>query len=234
MRRILPTLIASLLRQVYEYKRLLSRFSPFWPAFLRGARRGLSLVDPRVVRLRDPVPLPRRLLTWAVAGSGLLVTIAVLTAGEGSASAGPGETSASSVSAPSTVEGEALPASVDPVTGAASSTSMQSSEENAALSAKAEARHLRFYDPLLIFTEHPPSSVCAYPLLAPAGIVVDIYGIPDPLLSSEQLVSRDERILAVKRRSTTSGVRYIISLSTPVRKINTEHEGNVVMVYPVE
>ncbi len=240
MRCIPPSMVAFVVVAVSLGTRLWLRLSLVWPALLWVSVRAIRRVDPRVVRLRDPVPLARRLLSWGVVASGIAVTIAVLTAGEGKASAKPGTQSSTPGADRSLMDGErntgkaGIPSVVSVIPFEMPSSSPAGGERRPLEAGQTPPRHSRFFDPLLIFTEQPLSSVYAYPLREPSGVVIEIKGIPEPLLSSERLVGRDERVLGVKRRSTGSVVRYIVYLSTPVQKIVTEHEGNVVMVYPVE
>lgn len=232
-----PTLLTLLHGTVSVGKRLGSRLSPVRPRLIRLPGRLLRRMDPRVVRLRDPVPLIRRVLSWGVAASGLVITVALLTAGEGSASAKAGTASLARSEGRSNTHWDPIaekPVEAGSVPEGAAGKPLARSESRLGMEGKHASRSPRFFDPLLVFTEQPLSSVRAYPLRDPVGIVVDIHGIPEPLLAWEKLVGPDERILGVKRRSTSGGVRYIIYLSTPVQKIETEYEGNVVMVYPVE
>jgi hypothetical protein len=94
-------------------------------------------------------------------------------------------------------------------------------------------RHPRFFDPILVFTEAVPERASAYPLADPTGVVVDLKGVPEPLEPVTSAVGEDDRIRAVKRRVTGQGLRYVIRLSTPVKRVEIESEGRVVMVYPV-
>jgi hypothetical protein len=94
-------------------------------------------------------------------------------------------------------------------------------------------RHPRFYDPILVFTEMVPHGASAYPLADPPGIVVDIHGIPEPLGKAAVAVGKDDRVRMVRRRTTKKGTRYIINLTTPIKRIETEYEGRVVLVYPL-
>jgi hypothetical protein len=96
-----------------------------------------------------------------------------------------------------------------------------------------EERHPRFHDPIYVFTDEPARAASAYPLADPPGVVVDIEGSPEPDSEAMAMVGKDDRIKLVRRRMTATGIRYIIRLSTPVTKIETEHEGNVVIVSPL-
>jgi len=94
-------------------------------------------------------------------------------------------------------------------------------------------RTKNFHDPLYIFTNSPVKKVTAYPMADPPGIVVNLTGVLEPEESPDKMVGNDPRIRAVRRRVTDTGIRYILNLTSPIKRINLEHEGNVVIVAPV-
>jgi hypothetical protein len=97
---------------------------------------------------------------------------------------------------------------------------------------KPDPKSSKFYDPLYVFFDSEVESVTAYPLASPPGLVVDLKGTPEPTIEPDRFVGKDDRIRFIKRRVTPSGIRYIIGLTTPIKRIKTFKEGNVVMVFP--
>jgi len=91
-----------------------------------------------------------------------------------------------------------------------------------------------FHDPLYVFTDGLVERVEAYPLADPPGFVVDLIGAPEPQAAADEMVGADPRTRSVKRRVTDRGVRYVIWLTTPLRRIEVLHEGSVVIVSPVD
>ena len=92
---------------------------------------------------------------------------------------------------------------------------------------------MNFHDPLYVFCDETAHKVSAYPLVDPPGVVVNLDGVPEPEADAESMVGKDSRIRAVRRRVTSTGIRYILRLDTPIKRIQVIHEGAVVIVLPV-
>jgi hypothetical protein len=97
-----------------------------------------------------------------------------------------------------------------------------------------KARPSNFHNPLYVFTNEPVKSHTAYPLANPPGIVVTIAGAPTPEESPVDMVGKDSRIKSIKRIHSKSGLRYIIWLKNPIKKIETSNEGNVISISPLK
>ena len=183
------------------------------------AGRGLRRVDPRVVRFKRPRRFPKWVMTVqivvVVLAACVVATAAVL----------PGEDKRT-VSEDGFVEMEqAFTTQVSEVKPTEIDDALPPRE-------KSERKNSRFYDPVYVFLESEVESVTAYPLASPPGIVIDLKGTPEPSIAPEEFVGKDSRIRAVRRRVTSSGIRYVIGLTTPIKRIETLKEGNVVMVFP--
>jgi hypothetical protein len=192
--------------------------------FNKGARLAfafLSRFDPRVVRLSDPKRYSPRLIASLSLGAALVIgAVSLAAARRGS-------------SRESAIQQDLIPehptrqmiaeaASVEP--------DLVNTVGTTGVDAK---RHPRFYDPLYVFADEPVEGVSVYPLLNPPGIVVDLKGIAEPEGKASEFVGEDDRIRAVKRRATKQGLRYVIGIITPVKRVEIVHEGNVVMIFPV-
>ncbi len=94
-------------------------------------------------------------------------------------------------------------------------------------------RPMNFHDPLYVFCDETAYKVSAYPLADPPGVVVNLDGVPEPEADAKGMVGKDSRIRAVRRRVTSTGIRYILRLDTPIRRIRIIHEGAVIIILPV-
>jgi len=185
--------------------------------------RMLGRLDPRVVRLRDPSEHLRRRMVIVAAAVGLVLAATATfaaTRGDGGNTATIPEPTAKPVDISSDdpdlqSPSEPPPASIEPV------------------EAKAR-RPANFYDPIYVFTDEPASRVGAYPMADPPGLVVNVEGIPEPVGDAPSMVGEDDRVRSVRRRSTPSGVRYVIGLTFAVRRIEIIHDGNVVIIAPIK
>ena len=194
--------------------------------YLSKASRRLSfavgMLDPRIVRLREP--RSRSPMMIAMAALAILLAIgAVSLASAKSAPAG-GQSpvaAAKIVKAPSLADSQAIPKADDQV------------RKKNAPKKKATKKKARFYDPFYVFSETVIEGVAAYPLSDPPGIVVDLKGAAEKEGDVSNLVGTDDRIKSVRRLPTNSGLRYIIAVSTPLKRIELFHEGGVAMIFPV-
>lgn len=98
---------------------------------------------------------------------------------------------------------------------------------------KQPAISANYYNPIYVFTQAEAESASAYPLADPPGIVVNLQGLEEPEESAENMVGEDTRVLRVKRRITSAGLRYIIHLKQPIKKIESHKEGNVITINPL-
>ncbi len=94
-------------------------------------------------------------------------------------------------------------------------------------------RPMNFHDPLYVFCDETAQKVSAYPLADPPGVVVNLDGVPEPEVDAKGMVGKDSRIRAVRRRVTSTGIRYILRIDTPIRRIRIIHEGAVIIILPV-
>ena len=94
-------------------------------------------------------------------------------------------------------------------------------------------RPANFHDPLYVFSDETAYKVSAYPLADPPGMVVNLDGVPEPEADAKGMVGKDSRIRAVRRRVTSTGIRYILRLDTPIKRIQVIHEGAVIIILPV-
>ena len=92
---------------------------------------------------------------------------------------------------------------------------------------------MNFHDPLYVFSDETAHKVSAYPLADPPGVVVNLDGVPEPEADAKGMVGKDSRIRAVRRRVTSTGIRYILRLDTPIKRIRIIHEGAVIIILPV-
>ena len=92
---------------------------------------------------------------------------------------------------------------------------------------------MNFHDPLYVFCDETAQKVSAYPLADPPGVVVNLDGVPEPEVDAKDMVGKDSRIRAVRRRVTSTGIRYILRLDTSIRRIRIIHEGAVIIILPV-
>ncbi len=184
----------------------------------------IRALDPRIVRLRDPRRYPPRLTGALVLGAILVVGAVAF-----------GATRRGSKN--QILPGPPLePPLEKPKRQAITKTLLvpPDAQEAEIETEKEIARHPRFFDPVYIFTENPVEQVAAYPLASPPGVVVDLMETPEPEGVPSQFVGEDDRVRAVRRRTTARGLRYIVGLTTPVRRIEVVHDGNVVMIFPTE
>ncbi|MCP4599747.1 MAG: hypothetical protein GY847_04275 [Proteobacteria bacterium] len=191
----------------------------------KGASKVITCVrrlDPRVVHLRDPRRFPSQLTSAMLLGGALAIgAVSFAATNRGSKEA--------------VIPGPPDPPQERPKRQIITKTDLvlpeiKQKKENKKLSTQ---KHPRFYEPIYVFTDEPVERVSAYPLANPPGVVVDLVGVPEPDGKATQFVGEDDRIRAVRRRTTTHGLRYVIGLTTSVRRINVIHEGQVVMVFPV-
>lgn len=96
-----------------------------------------------------------------------------------------------------------------------------------------EKRPMNFHDPLYVFCDETAHKVSAYPLADPPGVVVNLDGVPEPEADAKSMVGKDSRIRAVRRRVTSTGIRYILRLDTPIKRIRVIHEGAVIIILPL-
>ena len=96
-----------------------------------------------------------------------------------------------------------------------------------------EKRPMNFHDPLYVFCDETAHKVSAYPMADPPGVVVNLDGVPEPEADAKNMVGKDSRIRAVRRRVTSTGIRYVLALDIPVKRIRVIHEGAVVIILPV-
>lgn len=96
-----------------------------------------------------------------------------------------------------------------------------------------EKKTMNFYDPLYVFSDETAHKVSAYPLADPPGVVINLDGVPEPEADAKSMVGKDSRIRTVRRRVTSTGIRYILRLDTPIRRIRIIHEGAVIIILPV-
>lgn len=184
----------------------------------RFAARAARNLDPRTVRLRDPRPRVRFWTAIAVVGAALVAGAAAMAATgrgspEGASATGDADRPASSP------EPERAPSA--------------RAARPAADTPPPAAAHPNFHDPIYIFTEGAVADVSAYPMADPPGVVVNLEGAPEPDAPAESMVGEDPRIRAIRRRVTANGLRYVVGLTIPVRRIEVLHEGNVVIVTPI-
>lgn len=189
-----------------------------------AAGRLLERVDPRAVRMRDAAPRGRRLLIGAAAGALALAAgaAALALADSGEPGTAPRKAPAAGP-APATIE--------KPDRDEVEAKGPIAAEKNPA-EPRSAARHPRFHDPFYVFTAGEVSSVSAYPLASPPGLVVNLEGAPEPERPAGEMVGDDGRVRAVRRIVTADGLRYAIRTSTRIRRIEVIHEGDVVIVIP--
>ena len=96
-----------------------------------------------------------------------------------------------------------------------------------------KTKPMNFHDPLYVFSDETAHKVSAYPLADPPGVVVNLDGVPEPEADAKGMVGKDSRIRAVRRRVTSTGIRYILRLDTPIKRIRIIHEGAVIIILPV-
>jgi hypothetical protein len=176
------------------------------------------------VRLRDPRPRLRRGIALIVIAAGVLIGAATLAAT--STSSSPFEQK----STPSVGDDASTPHAAGETT---TRSPVAPSITKTVKSAEKPPRDARFHDPYYVFTEGPVDGVDAYPLADPPGIVVNLRGATLPSGSADELVGSDPRVRAVRRRATADGLRYILRVTTPIKRIEVTHEGNVVIVAPI-
>lgn len=199
---------------------------------------GLRHIDPRIVRLKDPEPRP----IWQVAASILgviLTTAAVSLAAAHRHHNDPVDVTSvpmryapvEQALAPTSPEKTTAPPSpLRPVKQARKKTKHSRDRSHS----PPVKRHPFFHDPIYVFTdEQGVQGAQVYPLADPPGIVVDLEGTPEPQGSPLESVGADGRVQSVRRRTTRQGVRYIIGLTTPVKRVRAVHEGSVVVVFPL-
>jgi hypothetical protein len=202
-------------------------------AFERAARvlRLIELLDPRVVRLREPGGHASRnaaLIAVAVALTiaGAAAVAATGDGGEDRAASGLGG------DFPSRIPNASVRPVAEPERWSAKESSRATRDAGDGPSGFLK-RPGNFYDPLYVFTDEPALGVVAYPMADPPGLVVNLDGLLEPLSDARDMVGADPRVRAVTRRTSPSGVRYVIGLSVPIKRIEILHEGNVVIISPV-
>jgi hypothetical protein len=183
------------------------------------ATRAARALDPRTVRLRDPGPRVGVWIGVAAVGVALVAGAAALAASSNDA---PAESEPGAI--PQTAASKSVEVSV----------SSHSTRDEPSLPTEPVGPHPRFHDPIYVFTEGQVAGVSAYPLADPPGLVVNLDGAPEPESAPESMVGEDRRIRAIRRRVTDKGLRYVIGLEIPVRRIDVLHEGNVVIITPVK
>jgi hypothetical protein len=99
---------------------------------------------------------------------------------------------------------------------------------------KKKPKSVNFYNPYYIFIDSDSQDIKAYPLADPPGIIVNINGADEPVKSAAEMVGRDKRIKEVKRRVTKKGIRYILKISSPLKRIKTTRDGGVIIITPVK
>jgi hypothetical protein len=189
------------------------------------ASRALHRIDPRTVRIRE---YRRRSRLWIA----IPLLGAVLVAGAATLAATGGEEETTGQAVVSTEPPSA------PGTYASAATREPAAPERAA-SSNDERRepppgHANFNDPFYVFTEGEVAAVSAYPLADPPGLVVNLDGAPEPTSDPESMVGDDPRVRAVRRRITDKGVRYVLGITIPIKRIDVLHEGSVVIITPVK
>lgn len=180
--------------------------------------RAVRNLDPRIVRFRDPGPRVRLWIGIAVVSSALVAGAAALAAtGRGD----PGE-------ATKTAAHRALPPEPEHAPNSRNADGPTNKARPLA------DHHPNFHDPIYVFTEGPVADVSAYPMADPPGVVVNLDGAPEPNAAPGSMVGEDSRIRAIRRRVTDQGLRYVVGLTIPVKRIEVLHEGNVVIVTPIK
>jgi hypothetical protein len=188
--------------------------------------RLLRDLDPRTVKLRDPRPRIRPWIVLALVSAALVAGAAALaatTGGEEPRSGDEPEATGPTEYAP------IGPIAAEPHTAPADDRSRRREE-----APPPPKRHPNFHDPVYVFTEGQVGKVTAYPLADPPGLVVNLDGAPEPTASPESMVGEDSRVRAIRRRVTDEGVRYVLGLTIPVKRIDVLHEGNVVIITPIK
>lgn len=189
----------------------------------RIASRLARKIDPRTVRFRDR---PRRTRAWIA----IPLLIATLVAGAATLAATRGDDPAEP---PGPAPSNEPPG---PYTGqqARVPAEEQAAERPTAEPGAPAARHPHFHDPFYVFVEGEVTKVSAYPLADPPGLVVNLDGAPEPTATPESMVGEDARVRAIRRRVTNKGVRYVLGVTIPIKRIEMLHEGSVVIVTPVK
>lgn len=194
--------------------------SRLFQAAYRFSQLGRRL-DPRVVRLRDPRRYSPRILAVFFLGAALVAGAVSLAATRGEAPP----------------ESPGKPSSTYELEKPRFETGTAPAPPPAARSIRrapgAAKKHPRFFDPFYVFSDEAIEGASAYPLLNPPGIVIDLKGLAEPEAGAEKLVGQDDRIRVVRRRATSQGLRYIIGIAQPVRRVEVICEGGVVMVFPI-
>jgi len=196
---------------------------PTYPSvreMLQRAARLAHNLDPRTVKMRDQRP---RIRPWI----GVALVSAALVAGAAALAATGGEEP--------TVDRriDSGEGSQDPDRATAPSAESARAGEASQGEQEPPPRYTNFHDPVYVFTEGQVAKVTAYPMADPPGVVVNLDGAPEPTASPESMVGEDPRIRAIRRRVTDKGVRYVIGLTIPIRRIDVLHEGNVVIITPL-
>ena len=190
----------------------------------RLASRALRRIDPRTVRVRDTRRRSRLWIAVPLLGAVLVAGAAAL------ATTGSDEETGVDAAAPT----EPRPDK----SSYAAVANREPAEDGVAPSAddppEPPSRHPKFHDPFYVFTEGEVAGVTAYPLADPPGIVVNLNGAPEPTSAPESMVGEDSRVRAIRRRVTNKGVRYVLGITIPVKRIDVLHEGSVVIVTPVK
>ncbi|MBW2276769.1 MAG: hypothetical protein JRF63_04710 [Deltaproteobacteria bacterium] len=189
----------------------------------RIASRIAREIDPRTVRFRDR---PRRSRLWIAVpllGATLVAGAAALAASGGDEPANE-EVAAPSMNPPAKYTS---PPALDPAERAAAAKPSTEAREQS-------SRHPNFHDPFYVFIEGEVTDISAYPLAEPPGMVVNLDGAPEPTSTPESMVGKDPRVRAIRRRITNKGVRYVLGLTIPIKRIDVLHEGSVVIITPVK
>jgi hypothetical protein len=194
-----------------------------------SARQVLSRIgslDPRIVQLRDPTTNSHRTIAATILSAVLAISAVSVAATRDEAT-------------PKRPSDPPQPSRPKPerqiITNTAIEIPTAFIEEQIVANAVKTAvpkRHPRFFDPVYVFSGTEVHNVSAYPLANPPGIVVDLEGTPEPTDSAHEHVGKDDRILSVRRRVTNRGLRYILKVSTPIKRLEVVHEGNVTMIFP--
>ncbi len=194
------------------------------PARIRGicyaaqntALGAVRWLDPTRVRMRNQRRFPRWVMGVAIVIPLLMVCVAAV------AAALPGENAESSqtIEIETHIESPPTPLTV-PSVGPIEAPAPEPENKPSA-----------FYDPLYVFFA-TAEEVTAYPLASPPGVVVDLKGTAEPLEEALDMIGEDPRVRVVNRRATAAGVRYIIGLTTPIKRVEVFTEGGVAMVYPL-
>ncbi len=169
-----------------------------------GVARLVKELDPRTVRLKDPGVGLRRPVLVIVPVVAFLAFYAVAFAASGGASK------------KRQVDDGVVVVNVEPT-----------------IRDTFEKRPMNFHDPLYVFCDETAHKVSAYPMADPPGVVVNLDGVPEPEDDAKNMVGKDSRIRAVRRRVTSTGIRYVLRLDIPVKRIRVIHEGAVVIILPV-